>query len=253
MIEKPIFSIITITYNAGEYITDTMKSVNEQVCHNFEHIIVDGASSDNTLFIVRQFNNPSTIIISEKDNGLYDAMNKGLSMARGKYVIFLNAGDTFASPLTLSLFSEATRNDPDIIYGDTIIVDKARRFKAPRHLSVPEKLTFQSFSHGMLICHQAFCVKKSIAPQYDLSYRFSADYDWTIKCIKKSVPEKCINLHAIVIHYLDDGLTEKNKKASLKERYEIMKKHYGTAKAIARHLSFVPRAIMRKIKSSGRK
>ncbi len=170
MIEKPIFSIITITYNAGEYITDTMKSVNEQVCHNFEHIIVDGASSDNTLFIVRQFNNPSTIIISEKDNGLYDAMNKGLSMARGKYVIFLNAGDTFASPLTLSLFSEATRNDPDIIYGDTIIVDKARRFKAPRHLSVPEKLTFQSFSHGMLICHQAFCVKKSIAPQYDLSY-----------------------------------------------------------------------------------
>lgn len=245
--DQPLFSIITITFNAEKELVPTLDSVRQQTFQDFEHLIIDGASTDQTLSVARHEGVKSLRIVSEPDNGLYDAMNKGLHLAKGKYVIFLNAGDCFASPLVLDKYAEAAREDqPDIIYADTVIVDADRHILRPRHLSAPETLTRESFSHGMLICHQAFCVRKEIAPEYDLAYRFSADYDWTVKCIEATTPEKCRNLNTIAIHYLDDGMTEKNKRASLLERYEIMKKHYGLATALRRHLEFIPRAISRK-------
>ncbi|MDE6330773.1 MAG: glycosyltransferase [Muribaculaceae bacterium] len=244
----PMFSIVTITFNAEKEILRTLESVRSQNCKDFEHIIVDGASSDNTIALARSHGVEGIRILSEKDRGLYDAMNKGLLLAKGKYVIFLNAGDAFASAVTLSEYEQAAANDPDIIYGDTLIVDEAGVVLRPRHLSAPERLTAESFSHGMLICHQAFCVRREMAPLYDLSYRFSADYDWTVKCIVATSPEKCINLHNVTIHYLDNGMTEKNKRASLMERFSIMKKHYGTATALMRHAAFIPRALAQKFK-----
>lgn len=247
--ENPLFSIVTITFNAAGELAPTMKSVGGQTFRDFEHIIVDGASRDNTVALARQLGGDDLRIISEKDNGLYDAMNKGIRMARGKYLIFLNAGDAFAAHDTLEHYAKAAYDcDSDIIYGDTMIVDDSRRVIRPRHLSVPDILTFESFSEGMLICHQAFVVKRSIAPEYNLNYRFSADYDWTIRCIQRTSPEKCHNLREVTIHYLDAGMTEKNKIASLRERFEVMRRHYGAAKAVARHLSFIPRAIGRKFK-----
>lgn len=246
--ENPMFSIITITYNAAEELPVTLESVASQTYADFEHLLIDGASTDDTLSVARRKGCAGLRIISEPDKGLYDAMNKGLRNAKGRYVIFLNAGDAFASPVTLAQYAEAAKeDDPDIIYGDTVIVDKSRKILRPRHLEVPQRLTFESFSHGMLICHQAFCVKKELAPEYDLNYKFSADYDWTVKCIRRTTPEKCRNLHCVVIHYLDAGMTEKNKRASLLERFDIMKKHYGASTALKRHLEFIPRAIARKI------
>ncbi|MDE6272674.1 MAG: glycosyltransferase [Muribaculaceae bacterium] len=246
--DTPLFSIITITFNAASTLPPTLESVGSQTYQNFEHIIVDGASADDTIAVARRLGRSDLRIVSEPDKGLYDAMNKGLRLARGKYVIFLNAGDAFASPVTLSQYADASDNyDPDIIYGDTLIVNEDRQIVRERHLRVPERLTVDSFSNGMLICHQAFCVKRDLAPEYDMGYRFSADYDWTIKCISRTEPAKCVNLHCVVIHYLDDGMTEKNKKASLLERFDIMKKHYGLCIALSRHFSFVPRAIARKL------
>ena len=247
--DNPLFSIITITYNAADSIAPTMESLAAQTCRDFEHIIIDGASSDSTLAIARKIGGKDLRVVSERDSGLYDAMNKGLRFARGKYVLFLNAGDAFAAPVSLSLYAEAAALSPDIIYGDTLIVDSNRRVLRPRHLSVPESLTFSSFSKGMLVCHQAFCVRREIAPPYDISYRFSADYDWTVKCLKATTPTRCVNLHAVTIHYLDNGISEKHKIDSLKERFFIMKKHYGLGVALGRHLQFVPRALSRKFGS----
>lgn len=88
-------------------------------------------------------------------------------------------------------------------------------------------------------------VRKDIAPLYDTDYRFSADYDWCIRCIKASRAGDRVNLHRVTIDYLADGLTDKNKKASLMERFKIMAAHYGAMKAIASHMSFIPRAIKR--------
>ncbi|MDE6410876.1 MAG: glycosyltransferase [Muribaculaceae bacterium] len=234
---NPLISIITITYNAEKELPVTMDSVMSQTYRNFEHLIIDGASTDHTLEIARK--SPEARIMSERDNGLYDAMNKGLSLARGKYVLFLNAGDSFRSPETLSLYASEAEKDRDIIYADTMIVDSNREDIGPRHYSAPLLLTHESFSKGMLICHQAFMVKKEIAPQYDLQYRFSADYDWTIKCIRNTEPERCVNLNTVAINYLSDGMTDKNKFKSLKERYKVMAHHYGTLSAIKRHIALL--------------
>ncbi len=246
----PLFSIITITRNAAKTLPPTLKSLKDQTFKDFEHLLIDGASTDNTIAIARQKGIPGLRIVSEPDKGLYDAMNKGLTLARGKYVLFLNAGDAFADSDILEAYAKATQKNPDIIYADTVIVDANRNILGKRHLSAPERLTFESFSKGMLVCHQAFMVRRSLAPAYDLSYRFSADYDWTVRCLALSAPHKCINIHKIAIHYLSDGLTDKNHRASLKERYKIMAYHYGTAKAIIRHLSFIPRAISRRLRLS---
>lgn len=240
----PLISIITITYNAAETIGVTMTSVAQQTCRDYEHIVIDGASSDATLKIARSY--ADVRILSEPDRGLYDAMNKGLHMARGKYVLFLNSGDTFHSDKTLEAYARRARLGDDIIYGDTVIVDKERRMIGPRHYSVPARLTFESFSKGMLICHQAFMVRSAVAPHYDLSYRFSSDYDWTIRCIKNADESKCSNLGMITIDYLSDGMTDRNKLKSLRERYSVMAHHYGHRRALKRHIELVAGKLLRK-------
>lgn len=247
MTRTPLISIITITFNAESQLPPTMESVAQQTFHDFEHIIVDGASKDSTLEVARRLGTDSLRILSEPDNGLYDAMNKGLRLAKGSYVVFLNAGDAFHSPGVLAAYAEAAKKKPDIIYADTVIVDKDRKVLGPRHLSAPDILSFESFSKGMLVCHQAFMVRRSLAPFYDTAYRFSADYDWTVKCIRKSAPGKCINLHTVAIDYLSDGMTDHNKMPSLRERFDIMCRHYGTGKTVVNHLSFIGRAIKRKL------
>lgn len=233
----PLISIITITYNAAETIGVTMASVAQQTCRDYEHVVIDGASRDATLEIARSYD--GVRILSESDKGLYDAMNKGLRMARGKYLLFLNSGDTFHSADTLEAYARRARLGDDIIYGDTVIVDAERRMIGPRHYSVPAWLTFDSFSNGMLICHQAFMVRRALAPDYDLSYRFSADYDWTIRCIKNADDNKCSNLGMITIDYLSDGLTDKNKLKSLRERYHVMAHHYGHRRTLKRHVELI--------------
>ena len=246
MDRRPLISVITITFNASATLPLTMESVADQTFTDFEHIIVDGASSDDTIMIGRKMGTPGLRIVSEPDNGLYDAMNKGIKLARGRYLIFLNSGDKFHAKDTLQAYAKAieTKN-PDIIYGDTDIVDIEGNRIGPRHLSAPDILTLDSFSNGMLICHQAFMVKRDIAPLYDTDYRFSADYDWCIRCIKASRAGDRYNLRRVTIDYLSDGMTDHNKKASLIERFKIMATHYGTMKAIGAHLSFIPRALKR--------
>ncbi len=253
----PLISVITITYNAASVIRPTLQSLNSQTFRNFEHLVIDGASKDDTVSIVRGMC-PDSIILSEPDRGLYDAMNKGLRAAKGKYLLFLNAGDALHTPDTLRHYADAARlngKNPlnadenadsrqryaDIIYGDTIVVDSDRNFVKPRHLSVPDRLTFRSFANGMLVCHQAFMVRSDLAPEYDLQYRFSADYEWTLRCLKAADPDRNVNLHTVTIDYLSDGMTDKNHSASLKERYRIMCRYYGTIPTLLRHIRFLLR------------
>ena len=100
--EEPLLSIITVTWNAASVIVPTLESVRQQSWHDFEHIIVDGASTDDTLALVHAHGLERTRILSERDKGLYDAMNKGIGLARGRYLMFLNAGDALAHPDALA-------------------------------------------------------------------------------------------------------------------------------------------------------
>ena len=150
---NPLFSIITVSYNAEATIGRTLGSIDEQTFTDYEHLVVDGASTDSTTALVEKAANPARRLISEPDKGLYDAMNKGISRTNGQYLIFLNAGDKFHSPDTLATIARAIReNDfPGIVYGQTNIVDNEGNTLGRRHLTAPEKLTLASFADGMLV------------------------------------------------------------------------------------------------------
>lgn len=246
----PLISIITITYNAANTIARTMESVKAQTCTDYEHIIIDGASADSTLSIIRQYGPDNRQkILSEPDDGLYDAMNKGLARAKGKYVMFLNAGDKFHSPQSLAQIKKAieTSHKPGVVYGQTDIVDDNGQRIGPRHLNAPEKLKYTDFSQGMLVCHQAFVALRKITPFFDIRYRFSADYDWCIQCLMHS--KENVYTHTVLIDYLSEGITTKNRRKSLRERFNIMCKYYGTLPTIIRHIGFLFRFLRTKAKA----
>ena len=240
-----LFTVITVTYNAEQTLMRTIKSVQEQTYPHIEHIIVDGESSDGTLDLIKKHKTEQTKWISEKDNGIYDAMNKATEMATGNYICYLNAGDAFYEKDTVAkIISTAQQFQlPDILYGETVVVNNDGDFLYNRRLKAPESLNWKSFKQGMLVCHQAFIIKRSIFEPYDLTYRFSADVDWCIRLMKKS--KSIVNTHLIMIKYLNEGVTTANRKASLKERYQIMTKHYGTISTLMHHAWFMVRAILK--------
>lgn len=237
---RPLFSIITITFNAESTLEPTLQSVASQLFTDYEYIIIDGASKDGTLDLAHRYDKYISHLISEPDNGLYDAMNKGIAQATGEYLIFLNAGDTLYNSDTLAKINDFIgENRPDILYGETAIVDADRQFIAMRRLKAPQKLTWKSFRMGMLVCHQAFIARREISPAYDLQYRFSADFDWCIRCMKKA--RSIVNTGEILINYLNEGVTTRNHKASLRERYRIMVKYYGQIPVMLLHIWFALR------------
>ena len=126
----PLFSIITVTWNAAGVISPTLESVRRQTSSDYEMLIIDGASTDDTLAIVRQASIPSMRVFSEPDNGLYDAMNKGIARARGRYIVFLNAGDAFADDAVLARLARLASGNPGVIYGQTQLVDVGRNVVA---------------------------------------------------------------------------------------------------------------------------
>ncbi|MDD4777380.1 MAG: glycosyltransferase family 2 protein [Fermentimonas sp.] len=235
-------SIITVTFNAEQTLERTLRSVSSQSYPDIEHIIVDGKSTDSTIDLVHKYENDKLKWISEPDNGLYDAMNKGIKMATGNYLCFLNAGDTFFAEDTVELIM-LSNSSADIIYGETAIVDNNGTFLHMRRLKAPEKLTWKSFKQGMLVCHQAFIVRREITEPYDLRYHFSSDFEWSIRMLKKS--ETIINTNHILINYLNKGMTTTNRKESLKERYRIMVKHYGQLSTFFHHLWFIVRLVIK--------
>lgn len=244
-----IVSIITITFNPGSLFEKTAKSVLDQTSTDYEFLVVDGNSSDGTISNLKSFipafeeKGIAVRWISEADKGIYDAMNKGLDMATGDYVWFVNAGDVIAESKTLELVLSSIssiKNNPDFIYGETLIVDNDGKVMGERRLKAPQKLTWKSFRMGMLVCHQSMLVKRTMAPHFDLRYRYSSDFEWTIRCLKKA--SVVHNTNMVLSHFLDGGVSKKKMKASLKERFNIMAHYYGWLPTALRHIWFVIRA-----------
>lgn len=255
------FTIITCTYNAGHELQRTTDSVLRQTYPEVEHIIQDGCSRDKTLEIANEYKQVSdqessahdVIIVSETDGGLYDAMNRGLKRATGDYVVFLNAGDKLPDSDTLEQLAAAigkTTPLPGVLYGDTNIVDDQGHFLHRRRLAPPEKLSWRSFLNGMLVCHQSFYALTSIAKAtpYDLRYRLSADVDWCIRVMKEAHRQHrpLLNSHLVLCDYLEGGMSIKNHRASLRERFTVMRRHYGLLPTLFMHFCFIFRAIGKK-------
>ncbi len=262
MKSEPLISLITVTYNAQDTIDRTLRSVEEQTYRHIEHIIVDGCSDDATMSYIRQYVERNQLpkghairVLREPDSGLYDAMNKGIRLASGSYLAFLNAGDKLHSADTLEQLVNQVHWDPDgrnpaVVYGQTHLVDNEGKFLRERRLKAPEELSWQSFKWGMLVCHQSFYARTDLAKHvpYNLAYRYSADYDWCIRLMKISEARRLryLNTHMVLTDYLSEGMTTKNHRRSLLERLRLMATHFGWPTALWQHALFVLRAIARK-------
>ena len=240
---KPKITVITVAYNAKSLIEQTIKSVLQQTLPGVEYILIDGASADGTLELIEKYHSQLTVY-SEKDKGIYDAMNKGLEKATGEYILFLNAGDQFAEPTTLANIF-ATAPSADVYYGNTKIIDKAGNTLGDRRLKPPASLNWKSLRFGMCVSHQSFIAKRELCEAYNLSYKISADIDWMIRVLKKS--QKIVNVHQTISKFLEGGTSTKRRKLALKERFWIMMVHYGFIQTVCNHLYILIRYPFHKI------
>lgn len=244
---SPVLSIITVCFNAEKFIESTIQSVLAQTYPHIEYIIIDGASRDNTMKVVEQYRSRIATVVSEKDKGLYDAMNKGMRLATGDYLLFLNADDMLADDQVISNML-ATCIDADVYYGEAMFMDEngadigLRSTQTPH--KVPELLTWKSLKHGMVVSHQAFIIRRSLSPQYDLQYRVCADIDWMIRSLKAA--GKICNTRQVVTRFRVGGTSKQHQQRAWKERYKILSRYYGHLPNFAHHLFIAVRYIFSK-------
>lgn len=253
---RPKVTVITITYNAERFLKNTIESVINQSNKEFEYLIIDGASKDGTADIIQQYDNtlfasfeeaenrnpvycPQICWISEPDKGLYDAMNKGLHLAKGDFVWFVNAGDKIYDNNTMQDISDTIDTNPngDVVYGQSIIIDEDENIRGERHKIAPETLTLKSMLNGLVVCHQSILVRKETAPDYDLQYRITADYDWVCKVLSKSRQNCYIDNY--ISRFMIAGISSQQRKRAWLERYHIMKKHFGLPATLWAHLKII--------------
>lgn len=220
-------------YNNVRDIERTINSVLNQTYPKIEYIIIDGKSNDGTLAVIEKYRSKVSKIVSEPDKGIYDAMNKGLALATGDYVLFMNSGDEIFDEHTVQdIFDSAP--GADIYYGETEMYNDNWQSLGRRRHEAPEQFDWKSFKYGMSISHQAIYIKRSIITPYDLSYKYSSDIDWIIKAAKKA--SSIVNVHRYVAKYLVGGMSKKKHRESLKERFNIFTKYYGLIPNIINHI-----------------
>lgn len=179
-------SIITVCYNSEKTILQTINSVNNQNYKLVEHIFIDGMSSDNTIHIIKKNMKSNSLLISEKDNGIYDAMNKGIKLAGGDIVVILNSDDTFYENSTLDNIIDIFKkyNNLDLIYGDIIITKNEKILRK----WIAGEYNENSFLKGWCPAHPAFIVKKSTYLKYglfNLKYKSAADIEIMYRFLRK--------------------------------------------------------------------
>jgi len=233
----PKVSIITVTYNAAEGLQKTLENISRSNYPDFEVIVIDGASTDETPQVTAAFSGRIDRLVSEPDNGIYDAMNKGLKLASGEYVWFINAGDEIHDPETITRLFDGRPQQADIYYGETIIRSESGEIRGLRKKKLPEKMTWRSFRRGMVVCHQSILVRREIAPPYDLKYRYAADVEWVLLALQRA--RTIVNTQTVLSEFVLGGASTRYRKTSLKERYRIMKQYFGTTATWLAHAGFL--------------
>ncbi len=248
--QRPSLTIITVTYNAGAFLERTLESVVKGVAETgepgqVEYLLMDGASTDHTLEIAARYEDVLKLKIrSEPDRGLYDAMNKGLQLATGKYVWFLNAGDEVYDGSTLGRLFAALHSGADIYYSDALFVSvggeaMGLRSEVTPH-SLPETISWKDMALGMKICHQAFIVKRELAPFFEAD-NLSADLDWEIAAMKKAAAIEYLRF--VLCRYLMGGLSARKRGRSLSDRWRVLKRHFGWGAAVLNHIKITARGL----------
>jgi len=234
---NPKLSIITIAYNCANDLENTIRSVLDQTFTDIEYIIVDGGSTDGSLDVIKKYEKSLSKWVSETDKGIYDAMNKGLKMATGEYVLFLNAGDILFDKNTLQLIPFLNYPAADVFYGETLSVDEKGNELGLRPKKLPHDLNWKHFRNGMVVCHQSILIKRKLAPTYNMDYKLSSDVEWVLKCLKNS--DQIIFTGTIISRFLEGGASKQRHGESLKERFSIMKEYFGLGLTLFKHAGFI--------------
>lgn len=223
-------SIITVIYNAQDSLKETIESVISQECNGLEHIIIDGGSTDGTLEIIKKYEKYITFWISEPDDGIYDAMNKGLRYARGEWINFLNAGDQYYdNNIIMNISNEIRKVDAVLIYGDTILLDENG---IPVRKLIAGRMNKTSLRKSMVACHQAIFMKKEYAVKYNTDLKYNADYEWVLKSIYSRKNANIVHIKMPVVKYKLGGYSDSDFKENYKEYKGIVKKYFGVTQSI---------------------
>jgi len=214
---KPSITIITVVFNGVNLIEKTIQSV---VCQTYplQYIVVDGASNDGTMDIVRRYDSQISVSVSAKDDGIYDAMNKGVALSDGDWVCFLNCGDVFTDEHVVAKVAGniALHNNPDILYGDIFTRNsngelRLKSAKEPCNL------------HRMYFCHQASFSKRTLLEAYpfDIKHRLSADFKFFKECFYR----KCIfvHIHHPLVVYDMSGISNTHREAGIRDNIAVIK------------------------------
>lgn len=237
-------SIITVCYNCDPYIEKTLKSILAQKDNSVQYIVIDGASSDGTLGVLKQYSDKIDVIVSEPDNGIYDAMNKGIGLAEGKYILFINAGDILLKH-SLEIAKKEFYQNLDLLYFSYYSLYRYKdinlRFKSK---------VCNEISHDMPTAHNVtFFSRDSFFKNglYDTSYFFAADYEWICR---NHLKLRSKHFETKIIEYLQGGLSEQHHIKVLFEKLKIATKYFGY-KALAWHafnlLKILPVYVLKKI------
>lgn len=231
--KKPLVSIVTVSYNSAKTIKDTIESIHNQSYENIEYIIIDGLSTDNTVEIVKEYESKylkkgyKFKIVSEKDTGLYDAMNKGINMAKGEIIGILNSDDYYTNNLVIeNVVNKMIAENADCLYADLLFVDEIDTNKIVRIWDSGGG----DFRFGWNPPHPTTFIKKDMYVKYGLykdTYKISSDYDILYRIIHKG-KARTVYLQEYIVKMRSGGESTRGIKSnlvSIKEIFQILKEH----------------------------
>jgi glycosyltransferase involved in cell wall biosynthesis len=220
--KKPLFSIITVTYNCKDDLEKTVKSVKKQTCKDYEYIVIDGKSTDGTLEIIKKYQDNLDYWLSEEDEGIYDAMNKGAELANGKYLFFLNAGDLFANNNVLTKLGEQIYGE-DMVYGKISVVN----YRNKKSYIKNKKLTFFNIKLGTKVGQQGYLIKRKTFNKLgglENKYRIASDFDLICKLYDNNCKIKKVDV--LISNYDNSGISSDLKK-SYEDTGRVIRDRYG--------------------------
>lgn len=217
--EKPLISIITVVLNGEQYLYKTIQSVINQTYNNLEYIIIDGGSTDRTVDLIKKNKDKIDYWVSEKDNGIYDAMNKGIDIATGEWINFMNAGDEFYNySVLMNLFNNKNHQAAEIIYGNHEII-----YPAGRNRFVKAGI-LKNLWKGEIFSHQASFVKKNYLKKnkFDTRKKIAADFEIYYRALQNYTKFKFIDL--TVAKFEAGGVSDVKRINSIFERWKVIEK-----------------------------
>jgi glycosyltransferase involved in cell wall biosynthesis len=233
---QPLISIVTVVYNAQNVLEQTLRSAINQTYKNIELVIVDGGSTDRTLAIAQSFSQYTGTLISEKDKGIYDAMNKGIQAAKGEWIYFLNAGDSFYNDSVLSDVFSTDYKDAELIYAKVQTINEPTGIN---YLNGAE-VSLKDFYNRFPICHQSAFTQKAAFNRiglYDLRYKLVADHQWFVRFFK-TTPEKAYFIDRVVAFYDIQGTSYHKRMQSQRELLKYGRELFDTPIWIINYLLY---------------